>query len=355
MGPTVPRERVPVWRQSDDPVKMYLNDIFTICANLTGQPAMSHPCGVDDNGQHVGMHVIGNYLTVRRACSTRRTSFNWRRIGTNGAIREAPSTAGSQTEQRSSWLTWEVVIGPGDARPAHHTVEIFSGSSTAFGASRTRRRPSLIWPRPAHCPMNRGAVERAVKFGLAIGAEDQPALDHGAQELLIRLCPRATRSAIRDAHRAGGHVVITLDDGATKTIELDACAPRKDAGKSVHDLFDRESGVDLNRAGTSLLEIVTEPVMRSAKEAIVYAKALHNLKMRYLDICDGNMQVSASVPLRCQRSRGARSGRKSLAPAARSRTRNSFKFMQQAIDYEVRWQIEDGEEDRAGHGAVQPG
>jgi aspartyl-tRNA(Asn)/glutamyl-tRNA(Gln) amidotransferase subunit B len=135
----------------------------------------------------------------------------------------------------------------------------------------------------------------------------------------------------------GGGLTITLDDGATKFIELTRAHLEEDAGKSVHDLFDGQSGVDLNRAGTPLLEIVTEPVMRSAKEAIAYARTLHNL-VRYLDICDGNMQEGS---FRCDVNVSVRPiGQQEFGTRREIKNLNSFKFMQQAIDYEVRWQIE---------------
>jgi aspartyl-tRNA(Asn)/glutamyl-tRNA(Gln) amidotransferase subunit B len=145
----------------------------------------------------------------------------------------------------------------------------------------------------------------------------------------------------------GGGLTITLDDGSTKFIELTRAHLEEDAGKSVHNEFDGASGVDLNRAGTPLLEIVTEPVMRSAKEAIAYAKTLHNL-VRSLDICDGNMQEGS---FRCDVNVSVRPvGQKEFGTRREIKNLNSFKFMQQAIDFEVRWQIEQIED---GHKIVQ--
>jgi len=186
--------------------------------------------------------------------------------------------------------------------------------------------------------MNRGAVERAVKFGLAIGAKINQRSIMARKNYFYPDLPKGYQiSQFETPIVQGGGLTITLDDGATKFIELTRAHLEEDAGKSVHDLFDGQSGVDLNRAGTPLLEIVTEPVMRSAKEAIAYARTLHNL-VRYLDICDGNMQEGS---FRCDVNVSVRPiGQQEFGTRREIKNLNSFKFMQQAIDYEVRWQIE---------------
>ena len=234
---------------------------------------------------------------------------------------------------------WEVVIGLETHVQLTTQSKIFSGSSTAFGAEPNTQASIVDLALPGALPvMNRGAVERAVKFGLAIGAKINQRSIMARKNYFYPDLPKGYQiSQYETPIVQGGHVVITLDDGATKTIELTRAHLEEDAGKSVHDLFDRESGVDLNRAGTPLLEIVTEPVMRSAKEAIAYAKALHNL-VRYLDICDGNMQEGS---FRCDVNVSVRPvGQKEFGTRREIKNLNSFKFMQQAIDYEVRWQIE---------------
>jgi len=234
---------------------------------------------------------------------------------------------------------WEVVIGLETHVQLTTQSKIFSGSSTAFGAEPNTQASIVDLALPGALPvMNRGAVERAVKFGLAIGAKINQRSIMARKNYFYPDLPKGYQiSQYETPIVQGGHVVITLDDGATKTIELTRAHLEEDAGKSVHDLFDGQSGVDLNRAGTPLLEIVTEPVMRSAKEAIAYAKALHNL-VRYLDICDGNMQEGS---FRCDVNVSVRPvGQKEFGTRREIKNLNSFKFMQQAIDYEVRWQIE---------------
>ena len=192
--------------------------------------------------------------------------------------------------------------------------------------------------------MNKGALERAVKFGLAIGAKINQRSIFARKNYFYPDLPKGYQiSQFETPIVQGGGLTITLDDGTTKFIELTRAHLEEDAGKSVHNEFDGASGVDLNRAGTPLLEIVTEPVMRSGKEAIAYAKTLHNL-VRYLDICDGNMQEGS---FRCDVNVSVRPmGQKEFGTRREIKNLNSFKFMQQAIDYEVRWQIAEIEDGR---------
>jgi aspartyl-tRNA(Asn)/glutamyl-tRNA(Gln) amidotransferase subunit B len=196
--------------------------------------------------------------------------------------------------------------------------------------------------------MNKGAVERAVKFGLAIGAKINQRSIFARKNYFYPDLPKGYQiSQFETPIVEGGGLTITLDDGSTKFIELTRAHLEEDAGKSVHNEFDAASGVDLNRAGTPLLEIVTEPVMRSGKEAIAYAKTLHNL-VQSLDICDGNMQEGS---FRCDVNVSVRPvGQKEFGTRREIKNLNSFKFMQQAIDFEVRWQIEQIED---GHKIVQ--
>ncbi len=234
---------------------------------------------------------------------------------------------------------WEIVIGLETHVQLTTASKIFSGSSTAFGAAPNTQASVVDLAMPGALPvMNKGAAERAVKFGLAIGAKINQRSIFARKNYFYPDLPKGYQiSQYETPIVEGGGLTITLDDGTTKFIELTRAHLEEDAGKSVHDQFDNASGVDLNRAGTPLLEIVTEPVMRSGKEAIAYAKALHGL-VRYLDICDGNMQEGS---FRCDVNVSVRPmGQKEFGTRREIKNLNSFKFMQQAIDYEVRWQIE---------------
>ena len=244
---------------------------------------------------------------------------------------------------------WEVVIGLETHVQLTTVSKIFSGSSTAFGAAPNTQASVVDLALPGALPvMNKGAAERAVKFGLAIGAKINQRSIFARKNYFYPDLPKGYQiSQFETPIVEGGGLTITLDDGSTKFIELTRAHLEEDAGKSVHNEFDGASGVDLNRAGTPLLEIVTEPVMRSAKEAIAYAKTLHNL-VRSLDICDGNMQEGS---FRCDVNVSVRPvGQKEFGTRREIKNLNSFKFMQQAVDYEVRWQIEQIED---GHKIVQ--
>ena len=234
---------------------------------------------------------------------------------------------------------WEVVIGLETHTQLTTVSKIFSGASTAFGAAPNTQATIVDLAMPGALPvMNKAAVERAVKFGLAIGAKINQRSIFARKNYFYPDLPKGYQiSQFETPIVEGGSITVTLDDGTTKIVQFTRAHLEEDAGKSVHEQFELETGVDLNRAGTPLLEIVTEPVMRSSKEAVAYAKALHNL-VRYLDICDGNMQEGS---FRCDANVSVRPmGQEEFGTRREIKNLNSFKFMQQAIDYEVRWQIE---------------
>jgi aspartyl-tRNA(Asn)/glutamyl-tRNA(Gln) amidotransferase subunit B len=238
-----------------------------------------------------------------------------------------------------SETTWEIVIGLETHTQLTTASKIFSGASTAFGAAPNTQATIVDLALPGSLPvMNKGAAERAVKFGLAIGAKINRRSIFARKNYFYPDLPKGYQiSQYETPIVEGGSLTITLDDGTEKTVHLTRAHLEEDAGKSVHEQFDHETGVDLNRAGTPLLEIVTEPDMRSSKEAVAYAKALHGL-VRYLEICDGNMQEGS---FRCDANVSVRPvGQKEFGTRREIKNLNSFKFMQQAIDYEVRWQIE---------------
>jgi aspartyl-tRNA(Asn)/glutamyl-tRNA(Gln) amidotransferase subunit B len=246
---------------------------------------------------------------------------------------------------------WEVVIGLETHVQLTTASKIFSGASTAFGAAPNTQATMVDLALPGSLPvMNKGAAERAVKFGLAIGAKVNQRSIFARKNYFYPDLPKGYQiSQFETPIVEGGSLTITLDDGTEKIVELTRAHLEEDAGKSVHEQFDRETGVDLNRAGTPLLEIVTEPVMRSSKEAVAYAKALHGL-VRYLDICDGNMQEGS---FRCDANVSVRPvGQKEFGTRREIKNLNSFKFMQQAIDFEVQWQIAEIEDGRKIHQAT---
>ena len=242
---------------------------------------------------------------------------------------------------------WEVVIGIETHVQLSTQSKIFSGSSTAFGAEPNVQANAVDLALPGVLPvLNKGAVECAIRFGLAVDGLVAPKSVFARKNYFYPDLPKGYQISQYELPVViGGKVTIQLGQGDSlteKTINLTRAHLEEDAGKSLHEDFHGKSGIDLNRAGTPLLEIVTEPDMRSSAEAVAYAKALHAL-VRWIGICDGNMQEGS---FRCDANVSVRPvGQKEFGTRREIKNLNSFRFMQQAIDYEVQWQIatiEDG-------------
>ena len=242
---------------------------------------------------------------------------------------------------------WEVVIGIESHAQLSTQSKIFSGSSIAFGAEPNTQANAVDIALPGVLPvLNKGAVECAIRFGLAVDGTVAPKSVFARKNYFYPDLPKGYQiSQFELPVVVGGKVDIQLGQGDSlteKTINLTRAHLEEDAGKSLHEDFHGKSGIDLNRAGTPLLEIVTEPDMRSSAEAVAYAKALHAL-VRWIGICDGNMQEGS---FRCDANVSVRPlGQKEFGTRREIKNLNSFRFMQQAIDYEVQWQIatiEDG-------------
>jgi len=240
-------------------------------------------------------------------------------------------------------MTWEVVIGLETHAQLSTASKIFSGASTAFGAEPNRQASVIDLALPGVLPvLNRGAVERAIRFGLAVGASVAEKSVFARKNYFYPDLPKGYQiSQYEIPVVQGGSVsfVVAGRDGKpyTKTVRLTRAHLEEDAGKSLHEDYHGMSGIDLNRAGTPLLEIVSEPDLRSSAEAVAYAKSLHSL-VTWLGICDGNMQEGS---LRCDANVSVRKdGAAQLGTRVEIKNLNSFRFLHQAIDYEVRRQIE---------------
>jgi aspartyl-tRNA(Asn)/glutamyl-tRNA(Gln) amidotransferase subunit B len=239
-------------------------------------------------------------------------------------------------------MQWEVVIGFETHVQLTTQSKIFSGASTRFGAEPNTQACPVDLALPGVLPvMNKGAVERAIQFGLAVGAKIAPQSVFARKNYFYPDLPKGYQiSQYEIPVVQGGSLSFVLEkDGETemKTVALTRAHLEEDAGKSLHEDYHGMSGIDLNRAGTPLLEIVTEPDMRSAAEAVAYAKALHSLVV-WLGICDGNMQEGS---FRCDANVSVRPfGQKEYGTRCEIKNLNSFKFLEDAINYEVRRQIE---------------
>ncbi|WP_277038087.1 Asp-tRNA(Asn)/Glu-tRNA(Gln) amidotransferase subunit GatB [Caballeronia mineralivorans] len=243
-------------------------------------------------------------------------------------------------------MQWEVVIGLETHAQLSTVSKIFSGAATQFGAEPNTQACPVDLALPGSLPvMNRGAVERAIRLGLAIGATIAPRSIFARKNYFYPDLPKGYQiSQFEIPVVQGGSVTIqvpanekTGTPAYEKTVNLTRAHLEEDAGKSLHEDFAGMTGIDLNRAGTPLLEIVTEPEMRSAAEAVAYAKSLHSL-VQWLGICDGNMQEGS---FRCDANVSVRPvGQAEFGTRAEIKNLNSFRFLEEAIQYEVRRQIE---------------
>ncbi|RVT83583.1 Asp-tRNA(Asn)/Glu-tRNA(Gln) amidotransferase subunit GatB [Inhella crocodyli] len=232
---------------------------------------------------------------------------------------------------------YEVVIGLENHVQLSTASKIFSGSSTAFGAAPNTQASPVDLALPGTLPvLNRGAVERAIRFGLAVGAHVAPLSIFARKNYFYPDLPKGYQiSQYEIPVVQGGQISFYVGD-TKKTVNLTRAHLEEDAGKSLHEDYHGMSGIDLNRAGTPLLEIVSEPELRSAEEACEYAKTLHALVM-WLGICDGNMQEGS---FRCDVNVSVRKPGQPFGTRREIKNLNSFKFLIQAVNFEVNWQID---------------
>lgn len=237
---------------------------------------------------------------------------------------------------------YEVVIGFETHTQLTTQSKIFSRASTAFGAEPNTQASAVDFALPGALPvMNKGAVQRAIEFGLAVNAHIAERSVFARKNYFYPDLPKGYQISQFEIPVVQGGSVEFFLDGEKRSVRLVRAHLEEDAGKSLHEDFIGMSGIDLNRAGTPLLEIVTEPDMRSSAEAVAYAKELHKI-VTWIGICDGNMQEGS---FRCDANVSVRKPGEPLGTRREIKNLNSFRFMQQAIDYEVRWQIaqiEDG-------------
>ena len=239
---------------------------------------------------------------------------------------------------------WEIVIGLEVHTQLSTSSKIFSGASTTYGAEPNTQADAVSIALPGVLPvLNKGAVERAIRFGLAVGAHIAPRSVFARKNYFYPDLPKGYQISQFDLPVVGQGALTILVEPLSgnakpyeKVVRITRAHLEEDAGKSVHGESQGVTGVDLNRAGTPLLEIVSEPDMSSAAEAVAYAKTLHSL-VRWIGICDGNMQEGS---FRCDVNVSVRRPGGPLGTRREIKNLNSFKFIQQAIDYEVQWQID---------------
>jgi len=232
---------------------------------------------------------------------------------------------------------FEVVIGLETHAQLSTASKIFSGASTTFGAAPNTQACAVDLALPGTLPvLNRGAVERAIRFGLAVGAKVAEHSIFARKNYFYPDLPKGYQISQYEIPVVQGGQVEFVLDGTPRKVRLTRAHLEEDAGKSLHEDYHGQTGIDLNRAGTPLLEIVSEPDMRSSAEAVEYAKALHALVV-WLGICDGNMQEGS---FRCDANVSVRRPGAAYGTRREIKNLNSFRFLQQAIDFEVQWQID---------------
>ncbi len=234
-------------------------------------------------------------------------------------------------------MSWEVVIGLETHAQLTTRSKIFSGASTEFGKPPNTQASAVDLALPGTLPvLNRGAVERAIRFGLAVGGRIAAKSIFARKNYFYPDLPKGYQISQYEAPVVSGGGVSFMLGSEERRVALTRAHLEEDAGKSLHEDFHGMTGIDLNRAGTPLLEIVSEPDMRSAAEAVAYARALHSL-VRWIGICDGNMQEGS---FRCDANVSVRKPGAPLGTRCEIKNLNSFRFMEKAIEFEVRRQIE---------------
>ncbi len=257
----------------------------------------------------------------------------------------APTSPDTPTNPPAALVQgYEVVIGFETHAQLSTASKIFSGASTAFGAAPNTQACAVDLALPGTLPVpNKGAVERAIRFGLAVGSHVAPRSVFARKNYFYPDLPKGYQISQFEIPVVQGGTVEFFLDGEKHAVRLVRAHLEEDAGKSLHEDFVGQSGIDLNRAGTPLLEIVTEPDLRSSAQAVAYARELHRL-VRWIGICDGNMQEGS---FRCDANVSVRRPGAALGTRREIKNLNSFRHMQQAIDFEVRWQIEQLEDGHA--------
>jgi aspartyl-tRNA(Asn)/glutamyl-tRNA(Gln) amidotransferase subunit B len=235
-------------------------------------------------------------------------------------------------------MAWEIVVGIETHTQLLTRSKMFSGAPNAFGAAANTQAAAVDIALPGTLPVaNLAAIEHAIRFGLAVQGKINPRSIFARKNYFYPDLPKGYQISQYEIPVVQGGTLHFFVDKAEKSIRLTRAHLEEDAGKSLHENFDEVTGIDLNRAGTPLLEIVTEPELRGAKEAVAYARTLHSL-VRWIGICDGNMQEGS---FRCDANVSVRkAGSQVLGTRCEIKNLNSFRFMEQAIEFEARRQIE---------------
>src|SRR5256885_6778388 len=271
-----------------------------------------------------------------RAAAHRQLLFRGRTPRPRASLPAGDRLASAGAARNSAMSAWEVIVGIETHAQLLTRSKIFSAAATAFGAAPNTQASAVDIALPGVLPvLNRAAVEHAIRFGLAVGAKINPRSIFARKSYFYPDLPKGYQISQYESPIVQGGSLRILAGDTEKTIRLTRAHLEEDAGKSLHEL-EGMSGIDLNRAGTPLLEIVSEPELRGAKEAVAYARALHALVV-WIGICDGNMQEGS---FRCDANVSVRRPGKALGTRCEIKNLNSFRFLERAIEFEARRQME---------------
>ncbi len=343
LTPATPTPAFRIGDKMDDPIAMWLNDVFTVTGNLAGLPGISVPAGLSADGLPLGLQLIGR--AVRRGDRAARRRGAGAGGGVHGEAALPDRGAGAMSEARrndnlvqGATGPWEVVVGLEVHAQILSEAKLFSGAAVAFGGAPNAHVSPIDAGMPGMLPaVNRHCIEQAVKTGLGLEAEINRFSVFERKNYFYPDLPNGYQiSQYAEPLVGRGKLTIDLPDGTAKDIGITRLHVEMDAGKSLHDQRPDATLVDLNRSGVGLMEIVSEPDIRSAEEAVAFMHKLRSI-LRYLGTCDGNMEEGN---LRCDANVSVRRPGDPLGTRCEVKNLNSMRFVGRAIDYEARRQVE---------------
>ena len=334
LTPTTPNAAFAQGEKMDDPVTMYLNDVFTVPADLAGIPAMSVPAGLDSTGLPLGLQVMGRPFdeeTVFAVSAALEQAANF--TARPAAARRSAGAA------RMTYMIgdWEIVCGLEVHAQVTSRAKLFSGAATEFGAEPNSQVSFVDAGFPGMLPVvNQECVAQAVRTGLGLDAQINLVSRFDRKNYFYADLPQGYQiSQLYHPIVGAGHVEIEVE-GATRRIGVTRLHLEQDAGKSLHDQDRDRSFIDLNRSGVALMEIVSEPDIRSPEEAGAYLRKLRSI-LRYLGTCDGNMEEGS---MRADVNVSVRKHNEPFRTRCEVKNVNSIRFVMQAVEAEARRQIE---------------
>ena len=343
LTPATPSPAFRIGDKMDDPIAMWLNDVFTVTGNLAGLPGISVPAGLSAEGLPLGLQLIGrpfDEATVLRAADVLERAAD---VHGQAALPGRGGGAMSEARRNDHLIQgatgpWEVVVGLEVHAQVVSDAKLFSGAAAAFGGAPNAHVSPIDAGMPGMLPsVNRRCIEQAVKTGLGLRAEINRFSVFERKNYFYPDLPNGYQISQYAQPLVGrGKLIIDLPDGTAKEVGITRLHVEMDAGKSLHDQRPDATLVDLNRSGVALMEIVSEPDIRSAEQAVAFMRKLRSI-LRYLGTCDGNMEEGN---LRCDANVSVRRPGDPLGTRCEVKNLNSMRFVGRAIEHEARRQVD---------------